>query len=105
MKCRHCGSELTLPLVDLGSAPPANAYLTGHSEAGYGLTRADGYANFQSKSDAVKDGFLRFLLEARHHGKKVAAYGAGGLWTASRQFSPPRIPQPSFMREVGLCES
>jgi len=28
MKCRHCGSELTLPLADLGSAPPSNAYLT-----------------------------------------------------------------------------
>ncbi len=28
MKCRHCGSELQLPLVDLGSAPPSNAYLT-----------------------------------------------------------------------------
>jgi SAM-dependent methyltransferase len=28
MKCRHCGSELKLPLVDLGSAPPSNAYLS-----------------------------------------------------------------------------
>ena len=28
MKCRHCGTELKLPLVDLGSAPPSNAYLT-----------------------------------------------------------------------------
>ncbi|MEM9644690.1 MAG: class I SAM-dependent methyltransferase [Planctomycetota bacterium] len=28
MKCRHCNHELTLPLVDLGSAPPSNAYLT-----------------------------------------------------------------------------
>lgn len=28
MKCRHCGCELKLPLVDLGSAPPSNAYLT-----------------------------------------------------------------------------
>jgi len=28
MKCRHCGSELKLPMVDLGSAPPSNAYLT-----------------------------------------------------------------------------
>ncbi len=27
MKCRHCGAELALPLVDLGSAPPSNAYL------------------------------------------------------------------------------
>ena len=28
MRCRHCGSELELPLVDLGGAPPSNAYLT-----------------------------------------------------------------------------
>ena len=28
MKCRHCNSEVTLPLIDLGSAPPSNAYLT-----------------------------------------------------------------------------
>lgn len=28
MKCRHCGSELHRPFLDLGSAPPSNAYLT-----------------------------------------------------------------------------
>lgn len=28
MKCRHCCSELNLPLIDLGAAPPSNAYLT-----------------------------------------------------------------------------
>ena len=28
MKCRHCLCEVTLPLIDLGSAPPSNAYLT-----------------------------------------------------------------------------
>jgi hypothetical protein len=28
MRCRHCSSELNLPLIDLGSAPPSNAYLT-----------------------------------------------------------------------------
>lgn len=27
MKCRHCLAETTLTLVDLGSAPPSNAYL------------------------------------------------------------------------------
>jgi 2-polyprenyl-3-methyl-5-hydroxy-6-metoxy-1,4-benzoquinol methylase len=31
MKCRHCQTELTLPLVDLGSSPPSNAYLTRHT--------------------------------------------------------------------------
>ena len=28
MKCRHCGDDLRLPFLDLGSAPPSNAYLT-----------------------------------------------------------------------------
>lgn len=28
MKCRHCGSLVSLPFLDLGSAPPSNAYLT-----------------------------------------------------------------------------
>lgn len=28
MKCRNCGAEVSLPLIDLGSAPPSNAYLT-----------------------------------------------------------------------------
>ena len=28
MKCRHCASALSLPFLDLGSAPPSNAYLT-----------------------------------------------------------------------------
>ncbi|MFG0267017.1 MAG: methyltransferase domain-containing protein, partial [Rhodopirellula sp. JB055] len=31
MKCRHCHHPLTLPFVDLGSAPPSNAYLTQES--------------------------------------------------------------------------
>lgn len=33
MNCRHCGSQLELTLVDLGNAPPSNAYLTGESLA------------------------------------------------------------------------
>lgn len=28
MNCRHCQAELQLQLIDLGSAPPSNAYLT-----------------------------------------------------------------------------
>jgi len=29
MNCRHCGAKLTRSFVDLGSAPPSNAYLDG----------------------------------------------------------------------------
>lgn len=28
MKCRHCNADTTLSLIDLGSAPPSNAYLS-----------------------------------------------------------------------------
>jgi SAM-dependent methyltransferase len=28
MKCRHCRADLAFPFIDLGSAPPSNAYLT-----------------------------------------------------------------------------
>lgn len=28
MNCRHCSAALSLPFIDLGSAPPSNAYLT-----------------------------------------------------------------------------
>lgn len=27
MRCRHCGAEVSLPMIDLGAAPPSNAYL------------------------------------------------------------------------------
>lgn len=30
MKCRHCHTELSLSLIDLGATPPSNAYLTLH---------------------------------------------------------------------------
>ncbi len=28
MRCRHCGAVVTLPMADLGTAPPSNAYLS-----------------------------------------------------------------------------
>lgn len=34
------------------------------------------YQAFQGQADAVKDGFLRFLLQAKAEGKSVAGYGA-----------------------------
>jgi len=34
MKCRHCSAELTLPFIDLETAPPSNSYLTAPQLAG-----------------------------------------------------------------------
>jgi SAM-dependent methyltransferase len=33
MKCRHCSSMLEVPFLDLGTAPPSNAYLTSETLA------------------------------------------------------------------------
>lgn len=41
-----------------------------------GMDRAAFYAGFQARADAVKDGLLRFLLDAKREGRSVAAYGA-----------------------------
>lgn len=41
-----------------------------------GMDGPDYYRAFQEKADAVKDGLLRFLLDARRAGRSVAGYGA-----------------------------
>ena len=89
MKCRNCASPLTLRLVDLGSAPPSNAYLTKQQLqtpektyplkvavcedcwlaqtqdfAGAGDLFASDYAYFSSYSDS-------WLLHAERHKKKI----------------------------------
>ncbi|MDH6148870.1 MULTISPECIES: class I SAM-dependent methyltransferase [Paraburkholderia] len=45
-------------------------------EAKFGLAELSTYINFQSRADQVKNDLLKFLLEQKALGKKVAAYGA-----------------------------
>lgn len=45
-------------------------------EISAGLDRPQGYAGFEAKVRAVRDGLLAFLAEVRSQGKTVAAYGA-----------------------------
>ncbi|MFK5997134.1 MAG: class I SAM-dependent methyltransferase [Rhodobacterales bacterium] len=46
------------------------------AETDAGLQSVATYTGFQKKADAVKDGLLRFLLDAKAAGKSVAGYGA-----------------------------
>ncbi len=57
-----------------GIADSVAALLEREQQAG--MTTAEGYADFQARTDRVKDDFLAFLIEARRAGKVVAAYGA-----------------------------
>lgn len=45
-------------------------------EAARGMGNLAYYSAFQPRADALKNAFLRFLLDARRDGKSVAAYGA-----------------------------
>lgn len=45
-------------------------------EQAMGIQRQEPYLLFQSRADAIKDTFLRFLLEQKEQGKTVAGYGA-----------------------------
>ncbi len=47
-----------------------------NAEAEAGLQDAATYTDFQKKADAVKDGLVRFLLDAKAASKSVAGYGA-----------------------------
>lgn len=46
------------------------------AEEGAGMRNLDVYGRFQQRAEQIKDSLLRFLLEQKHAGKKVAAYGA-----------------------------
>ncbi|MEL6317592.1 MAG: class I SAM-dependent methyltransferase [Pseudomonadota bacterium] len=46
------------------------------AEAAAGLDRAEGYAGFQARCDAMRAGFLDYLAAARAEGRRIAAYGA-----------------------------
>jgi C-methyltransferase-like protein/putative zinc binding protein/methyltransferase family protein len=45
-------------------------------EKTFGLNNLNVYQSFQQKADKVKNDFLAFLIEQKHAGKSVAAYGA-----------------------------
>jgi len=45
-------------------------------EAAAGVTTAAFYQGFQEQAERVKNDLLRFLLDAKREGKRVAAYGA-----------------------------
>lgn len=45
-------------------------------ERAAGFDKAEGYASFAARAEAIRDGLNRFLASARADGKTVAAYGA-----------------------------
>jgi hypothetical protein len=55
------------------------------------------YTGFQRRTDRVKNEFLRFLLEARRDGKKVAGYGAAAKGNTLMNYAGIRPDLMSFV--------
>ena len=73
----HGGSlRLFAARADAGRVPGERVETALREEISAGLDRPQGYAGFETKVRAVRDGLLAFLAEARSQGKTVAAYGA-----------------------------
>ncbi|WP_349371517.1 class I SAM-dependent methyltransferase [Salinarimonas sp.] len=59
-------------------------------EAQAGVASAAFYEGFQAQAEAVKDEFLRFLLDAKRDGKRVCAYGAAAKGNTLLNFAGVR---------------
>ncbi|MCK8643384.1 class I SAM-dependent methyltransferase [Mycobacterium colombiense] len=64
-----CHTEATIPITDR-----VDSLLKREDQ--FGLTRPATYSTFQQRADRVKDDLLAFLIEQKHMGRRVAAYGA-----------------------------
>jgi predicted TPR repeat methyltransferase len=69
--------------------------LARESEAG--LSTAQGYQGFQLRAEKVKDDFVSFLIDAKHQGKRVAAYGAAAKGNTLLNFSGCRRDLISYV--------
>ena len=76
--CTHGGSlRVYAQRADMGRRPAGAAVaMLMAEERDAGMARPEFYAGFQAQAEAVKLGFLAFLLDTRQRGLKVGAYGA-----------------------------
>jgi hypothetical protein len=72
------GGSLRLFVAHAGAGRSAGPGLLAvrAAEGAAGLDRPESYSGFQSRVDAVRDGFVRFLDDAVRAGRGIAAYGA-----------------------------
>jgi len=66
-------------------------------EAAAGMRDLNFYQGFQTKAEKVKDDFLRYLLQAKQDGRKVAAYGAAAKGNTLLNFAGVRSDLIEFV--------
>ena len=95
----HGGSlRLYCQRTDTGSQPVSQSVstmMTKEHEAG--LSSVEFYSGFQKQAETVKNDFLRFLLDAKKNGKRVAGYGAAAKGNTLLNFAGVKQDLLSFV--------
>ncbi|RYD15546.1 MAG: class I SAM-dependent methyltransferase [Lysobacteraceae bacterium] len=75
-----------------------HAVLAGEADAG--MLAMDYYRGFQREADAVKNGLLEFLLQARREGRTVCGYGAAAKGNTLLNYAGVRPDLLAFVAEA-----
>ena len=69
-----------------------------------GLQNITTYQNFQKKANLVKDSLLAFLIEKKHSGKKVVAYGAAAKGNTMLNYAGVKPDLLPFVCDAALAK-
>jgi SAM-dependent methyltransferase len=73
-------------------------------EANRGMDTDEYYGEFQGKADNVKNGFLKFLLEAKSSGKTVAGYGAAAKGNTLMNYAGVKLDSIPFVCDAAQAK-
>lgn len=98
----HGGSLRIFAARSDGDARPEGALLAKvrAEEAAMALDNVESYAGFQARVEAIRDGLLAFLTQARKDGKSVAAYGAAAKGNTLLNYCGVGASQIDFVADV-----
>ncbi|HTD32658.1 MAG TPA: methyltransferase C-terminal domain-containing protein, partial [Candidatus Elarobacter sp.] len=94
------GGSLRVFVAPRGSRPidPSVAAVLAAEHAA-GLDRIDTYADFGARVARAKDDFVRFLIDAKRRGKRIAGYGAAAKATTLLNYAGVRADLIPFVAD------
>lgn len=91
----HAGAE-NIPTQAVGSLL--------QRENQFGITELTTYTTFQTRADRVKDDFLAFLIEQKHAGRRVAAYGAAAKGNTLLNYAGVRPDLVAYISDAATAK-
>jgi hypothetical protein len=94
----HGGSLRIYGCHEDDERPNTNAVAEIHQEeVDRGMHRLETYKTFQTRANKAKDDLLLFLIEQKHTGRKVAAYGAAAKGSTLLNYAGVKVDLLSYV--------